>query len=368
MVCLFGVAGGRGCTLMETEGSSLPSPGQGHLHNRTAGAWPRRGIWRTSPERHGFYKVLPLLSNLNNQEKAKRESEMKFVFKATPHPGSPLPRLCSLLTDSVSRGPGRAKIGEIFEVTQMTKEGSARAQEQSGPQKDSQISDQRDALGVRHRDAPTGRLVAVQGAGGVSVLRLRSRKDSPGPSRGKRSGQPRQGQGRGFGAWWCQRLTVPRLGPRSAQSRARSDGGGCPAAGLHLLDEAPALGGFAQEPPVVVGAGCGPVLLLLPAVRRPAPASETRAGASAAPPRGAHRGPPGGRRVLFPTPPTNHGLLNTSHSKQDSGQTFLPSFSQQVFKTPLSAGAERLVEPGDFGRQLSKGSEGVVQKGELRLF
>lgn len=80
------------------------------------------------------------------------------------------------------------------------------------------------------------------------------------------------------------------------------------AAGLHLLNEAPALGGFAQEPPVVVGVGGGPVLLLHAVLRRPAPASETRGPASAAPPRAALPRLPRGRRVLLPHLPPSGGV------------------------------------------------------------
>lgn len=67
------------------------------------------------------------------------------------------------------------------------------------------------------------------------------------------------------------------MGSCTPQSRALL-GGHC-GGGLHLLDQAPALGGFAQEPPVVVGVAHGSILLhllLLRVLHRPAPAGETQ--------------------------------------------------------------------------------------------
>lgn len=106
-------------------------------------------------------------------------------------------------------------------------------------------------------------------------LRLPSARAWPGHSRGERCRQPLPRSGPR-----PQRLALPApegrpLCPRVPQSRARSRGRGRRAAGLHLLDQAPALGGLAQEPPVVVGVGCGPIRLLLGGLRGPAPARET---------------------------------------------------------------------------------------------
>lgn len=138
--------------------------------------------------------------------------------------------------------------------------------------------------------------------------------------------------------------------PRQApQSRARADGAGRRAAGLHMLNEAPALGGFAQEPPVVVGAGGGPILLLLAVPRRPAPASETRGRASAAPPRAAHPRPPRARRVLLPHLPPNCGRLITARSRQQgSDQTDLRHRLSRFSKllSEEQKGRWNLVEPG----------------------
>ena len=111
----------------------------------------------------------------------------------------------------------------------------------------------------------------------------------------------------------------PPLWPRQApQSRAHPVGACRGAAGLHLLNEAPALGGFAQEPPVVVGVGGGPILLLHAVLRRPAPASETGGRASAAPARTAASPPTPSQAGPSPTPPTFSGRLRTARSKQQS--------------------------------------------------
>lgn len=68
------------------------------------------------------------------------------------------------------------------------------------------------------------------------------------------------------------------------------------AAGLHLLDQAPALGGFAKKPPVVIGIARGSILslllLLLGILHRPAPASEIQSPASVVPSHAAHPCPP----------------------------------------------------------------------------
>lgn len=100
--------------------------------------------------------------------------------------------------------------------------------------------------------------------------------------------------------------------------------------GLHLLDQAPALGGFAQEPPVVVGIARGSILslllLLLGILHRPAPASETQSQASVAPSRAAHPHPPRVSRVytFFSTHSTIVRHLKTVHlSNQGCGQTDL---------------------------------------------
>lgn len=111
---------------------------------------------------------------------------------------------------------------------------------------------------------------------GLPGLRFPSSKNWLGHSRGQRCEQPLPRSG-----LQLQRLVLPApegppLCPCTPQSQAQASGRGRRGAGLHLLDQAPALRGFAQEPPVVVGVGCGPILLLLGLLRRPAPASETQ--------------------------------------------------------------------------------------------
>ena len=142
----------------------------------------------------------------------------------------------------------------------------------------------------------------------------------------------------------------PPLWPRQApQPRAHPDGAGRRAAGLHMLNEAPALGGFAQEPPVVVGVGGGPILLLLAVLRCPAPASETRGRASAAPSRAAHPRPPRVRRVLLPHLPPNCGRLVTARSKQQGSDQMDLRHCLSRFSKLLSEGQKgwgNPVEPG----------------------
>lgn len=111
---------------------------------------------------------------------------------------------------------------------------------------------------------------------GFQVSASQAPKTGWGTRGGSAASGPCQGQGCSFSAWCCQRLRAPPLCPCTPQSQARASGRGRREAGLHLLDQAPALRGFAQEPSVVVGVGCGPILLLLGVLRRPAPASETQ--------------------------------------------------------------------------------------------
>lgn len=203
----------------------------------------------------------------------------------------PRPRLSShpgfvLLAPRVSRGPGRAvsKGKEICEVKQNDREGSARARAQSGPQ-ESQMSEQRDTRGPG-TGSPDWR---AGGRGGC-----RSAGTRPGTRRPKNShfsafqevGPGTRGRGqraagsrvRASAAAPCG-VSVrgsPALAPAKPRSPRTFPWGGPGTAGLHLLQEALPLGGLAQEPPVVVGVGCGVLFLLLLVLRRPAPAARPR--------------------------------------------------------------------------------------------
>lgn len=122
---------------------------------------------------------------------------------------------------------------------------------------------------------PRVRSAARRRPTGFQVSVSRAPKTGWGTRGGSAASGPCQGQGCSFSAWCCQRLKVPRFAP-APRSLRQSSGRGRREAALHLLDQAPTLRGFAQEPPVVVGVGCGPVLLLLGVLRCPAPATETQ--------------------------------------------------------------------------------------------
>lgn len=138
-----------------------------------------------------------------------------------------------------------------------------------------------------------GGLVGVESEGVQPVGVRRAPRSSPSerqswprPSMESAVGSPCQNRGPDFSA----------LDPASSSLGHITAAAATVADGLHLLDQAPALGGFAQEPPVVVGIARGSILslllLLLGILHRPAPASETQSQASVAPSRAAHPHPP----------------------------------------------------------------------------
>lgn len=219
-------------------------------------------MWWPSPESHGLSQALSLFNHLNNHEKEKRESEMKFIFKASPGPGF------VLLAPPVSRGPGRAvsKGKEIGDVSQNERGGIGARSGASDPQ-ELQMGEQKDTQGPRDGVPQLAgrweRRVRSEGLTEFSV--------SGGASAGR---GPCHRQGRAFRARGRQRPRVSRLGPCKPPSPPRIPPAVAPGtAGLHLLQEALPLGGFTQEPPVVVGVRCGVIFLGLRVLLRPAPAA-----------------------------------------------------------------------------------------------
>lgn len=202
------------------------------------------------------------------------------------------------------------------------------------------MSEQRDTLGARDRDAPAGGLVGVQGAGvprrGIQGSHFSSSFGEAGPDTREASaaGSPCHGQGRGISAWSCQRPGFGSCNPAVSRTFPPR---WPPPAGLHLLHEALPLGGLAQEPPVVVGIGCGPIFLQPLVLLRPAPAVRPRARKSAAPERSAAPPIPLGGSIP-PTPP-NYRHLRRAHSKhQEKDQTQLHNFLSRFSIFPKQAG------------------------------